>query len=62
MEFSCEKFTEEEASMSPLPYAAILASVVARRASKLAFQEKKRAMTSPDVIIKIGSAFESVDD
>ena len=61
MESACENKKEEEFYLSSLPYAAILASVVTRRASKLAFEEKKRAMTSPDVIVKLGAAFESVD-
>eukprot|EP00605_Chrysophyceae_sp_TOSAG23-4_P001639 GSChrysophyteH1.ASY1.ANO1.1800.1 assembled CDS len=40
----------------------ILAAMVTRRSSHYAFQDRRRSMTTPDVIATIGSAFESVVD
>ena len=41
-------------------YACILASIVAKQASELAFASKGRSMTAPDVIDQIGAAFRKV--
>ena len=41
-------------------HACILASIVAKQASELAFASKGRSMTAPDVIDQIGAAFRKV--
>lgn len=38
----------------------ILASTVVKRAAQLAFQDKKRSMTAPDVLNNIGNALDSL--
>ena len=46
-----------------LIWASILASTVTKRSSALAFSNKKRSTTSPDIIEYIGQAFEdSIDN
>ena len=53
-----EMDTEEE--ISPTVWASILASVVTKRASRLAFRRRRRSMTAPDVIDSLGEAFDEV--
>ena len=43
-----------------LIHACIFASTVAKRAAELAFADKGRSMTAPDVIERIGSAFQDI--
>lgn len=43
-----------------LIYACIFASTVAKRAAELAFADKRRSMTAPDVIERIGTAFQDI--
>jgi hypothetical protein len=40
--------------------ASVLASCVVKRASRLAFEQRKRSMTAPDVLNYIGIAFEKM--
>ena len=46
--------------LAVLPWVAFISSVLVKRASKLAFSAKKRAMTSPEVLRQIGAAFEDM--
>ena len=48
---------EQECERNAAIHACILASVVTRRAAELAFREKGRSMTAPDVIEHLGRAF-----
>lgn len=43
-----------------LIYACIFASTVAKRAAELTFADKGRSMTAPDVIERIGTAFQDI--
>ena len=52
------EFDGEEAPR-PLELACLLAATVTRRASALAFAQRRRAMTAPDMLECIGAAFES---
>ena len=49
-----------ESTPPPAMLACVLASVVVRRAAGMAFAEKKRATTTPDILKHIGAAFETV--
>ena len=49
-----------QAMRQSLVYASVLASVVTKRAAALAYESKKRSMTSPDVIDFIGVAFDQL--
>lgn len=43
-----------------LIHACIFASTVAKRAAEMAFADKGRSMTAPDVIERIGAAFQDI--
>ena len=49
-----------QAMRQSLVYASVLACVVTKRAAALAYESKKRSMTSPDVIDFIGVAFDQL--
>ncbi len=49
-------------SPPPAVLASILASMVTRQAAQYAFQDKRRSMTTPDMLSSLGTAFESIID
>lgn len=57
---SCMKnHTSNPTTSEELLFAAILSSIVVKRASGYAYQTKKRSMTTPDLIENLGDAFEN---
>lgn len=54
-----EQETQQQVRNAAL-HACIFASVVSKKASEVAFAEKGRSMTAPDVIEKIGAAFQII--
>ena len=59
---SVDSQTQESSgsNVEALPWAAFTSSVLVKRASNLAFAEKKRAMTSLEVLRQLGQAFEEM--
>jgi NAD(P)H-hydrate repair Nnr-like enzyme with NAD(P)H-hydrate dehydratase domain len=51
-----------ESDEDAVPWAAFLGSVVMKTASRMAYNDKGRAMTSPDVLSYIGRAFASLHE
>ena len=49
-----------KATPPPAVLACLLASMVTRQASQYAFQDKRRSMTTPDLLTTIGTAFEVI--
>jgi len=49
-----------KATPPPAVLASLLASMVTRQAAQYAFQDKRRAMTTPDVLTTLGTAFEAI--
>ena len=52
--------TNDDVLIPPTVMGSILASMVTKRASQYAFQDRRRSMTTPDVINTIGMSFESL--
>ena len=50
----------ENVPMSPTVLAALLSSLVVKQAAQYAFQDKRRSMTTPDILNTLGPAFEDI--
>jgi len=54
------KADEEQEGLSPSMWACVLASLVTKRSAELAFEDKKRSTTTPDILEKVGRSFEEI--
>ena len=50
----------DQLSRSAAVHACVLASVAAKQAAALAFKDKGRSMTAPDVMAQVGAAFQEL--